>query len=101
MLKIPPLEKWKDIWFSGRGKPQRPGEAEDSHTHSAGLRDIYRQDAKSAKKAKERLQRIDLPLEHGVQHHLGNLIDLLSTLIHCLFPLRSSRLRGEKVNPLP
>ena len=39
-------------------------------------------------------------LEHGVRHQLGNRLDLYLRLIHCLFPSRPSRLRGEKVNRL-
>jgi hypothetical protein len=35
-------------------------------------------------------------LEHGVYDQLGNLLDLFLRLIHCVFPSRSSRLRGEK-----
>jgi hypothetical protein len=36
-------------------------------------------------------------LEHGVRHQLGNLLDLLSRLLHSLFPSRSSHLRGDQL----
>src|SRR5262245_16005179 len=36
-------------------------------------------------------------LEHRVHHQLGNLLDPLSRLLHCLFPSRPSHLRGDQL----
>ncbi len=66
-------------------------------------RGIHRQDARSAKEFDQpahiewaRSQR-PVHLEHGVHHLLGNLLDRFLRLIHCVFPLRPSRLRGGRV----